>query len=59
LLSNFLSSFLRLNKVRGPTVFKEYYQKAEATAKEFIQAEDGGDSWFRTGKSTFFDEISV
>ncbi|KAI5802418.1 hypothetical protein FPQ18DRAFT_9137 [Pyronema domesticum] len=30
-------------QIRGPTVFREYWNKPEATAKEFV------DGWFRTG----------
>jgi len=56
---------LRANEIqlRGPTVFREYWRNAEATAKEFVAADDddgGGDvgaggaggkgrAWFQTG----------
>lgn len=36
-------------QLRGPTVFAEYWRNPEATASEFVPAEDGGASWFKTG----------
>lgn len=36
-------------QIRGPVVFKEYWQRPEATAAEFVEAEDGGAKWFKTG----------
>lgn len=36
-------------QLRGPTVFPEYWRNPEATAKEFVDAEDGGPRWFKTG----------
>ncbi|KAL9103464.1 MAG: hypothetical protein Q9163_001492 [Psora crenata] len=36
-------------QLRGPTVFQEYWRNEEATAKEFVEAEDGGGKWFKTG----------
>ncbi|GJD02829.1 AMP-binding enzyme [Colletotrichum higginsianum] len=36
-------------QLRGPTVFKEYWRNPEATAKEFVQGEDGKGRWFKTG----------
>ena len=35
--------------VRGPNVTEGYWNKPEATASAFTDAEDGGDDWFRTG----------
>lgn len=35
--------------LRGPTVFKEYFRNPEATAKEFVEGEDGKGRWFKTG----------
>ena len=35
--------------VRGPQVTDGYWQKPEATAEAFVEADDGGDPWFRTG----------
>lgn len=37
-------------EVKGPTVFKEYWNKPEATKKEFTD-----DGWFRTGDAVSFD----
>jgi malonyl-CoA/methylmalonyl-CoA synthetase len=36
-------------QLRGETIFKEYWRNPEATARDFVKAEDGGPSWFRTG----------
>lgn len=36
-------------QLRGPTIFKEYWRNPEATAKEFVQGEDGQGPWFKTG----------
>ena len=36
-------------QLRGPTVFREYWRNPEATAKDFVDAEDGKGSWFKTG----------
>jgi len=35
--------------LRGPTIFKEYWRNPEATAKEFVEGEDGKGRWFKTG----------
>lgn len=35
-------------QLRGPTVFKEYFHNAKATAEEFVEA-DQGEKWFKTG----------
>lgn len=36
-------------QLRGPTIFKEYWRNPEATAKEFVQTDDGKGPWFKTG----------
>ncbi|OHW92868.1 AMP-binding enzyme [Colletotrichum incanum] len=36
-------------QLRGPTIFKEYWRNPEATAKEFVEGEDGKGKWFKTG----------
>ncbi|KAH6665275.1 long-chain-fatty-acid-CoA ligase [Plectosphaerella plurivora] len=36
-------------QLRGPTIFKEYWRNPQATAKEFVPADDGGRPWFKTG----------
>ncbi|KAF2427503.1 acetyl-CoA synthetase-like protein [Tothia fuscella] len=36
-------------QLRGPTIFKEYWRNAEATASEFADGDDGGGKWFKTG----------
>ncbi|KAI9172235.1 Malonate--CoA ligase ACSF3 [Paramyrothecium foliicola] len=36
-------------QLRGPTIFKEYWRNPEATAKEFVEGEDGKGRWFKTG----------
>ena len=36
-------------QLRGPTVFQEYWKNEEATEKEFVEADDGGGKWFKTG----------
>ncbi|KAK1690247.1 AMP-binding enzyme [Colletotrichum godetiae] len=36
-------------QLRGPTIFTEYWRNPEATAKEFVQGEDGKGKWFKTG----------
>lgn len=35
--------------VRGPNVFRGYWEKPAANADAFTGAKDGGSSWFRTG----------
>ncbi|KAF2877140.1 hypothetical protein BDV95DRAFT_558552 [Massariosphaeria phaeospora] len=35
--------------LRGPTVFREYWNNPEATAKEFVDDADGQGKWFKTG----------
>ncbi|KAF2665146.1 acetyl-CoA synthetase-like protein [Microthyrium microscopicum] len=36
-------------QLRGATVFKEYFRNPEATAKDFVEGEDGHGRWFKTG----------
>jgi acyl-CoA synthetase (AMP-forming)/AMP-acid ligase II len=36
-------------QLRGPTIFQEYWQNPEATAKEFVSDPDGQGKWFKTG----------
>ncbi|GKT74601.1 2-succinylbenzoate-CoA ligase [Colletotrichum tofieldiae] len=36
-------------QLRGPTIFKEYWRNPEATAKEFVEGDDGQGKWFKTG----------
>ena len=36
-------------QLRGPTVFTEYFRNPEATKAEFVEADDGGNKWFKTG----------
>lgn len=40
-------------QLRGPTVFKEYWRDPDATAREFVDASDGGPPWFKTGDLAF------
>lgn len=36
-------------QLRGPTIFKEYWQNEKATTEEFVEGEDGKGKWFKTG----------
>lgn len=36
-------------QLRGPTVFRAYWRNPEATAKEFVDGDDGKGKWFKTG----------
>lgn len=36
-------------QLRGPTIFKEYFHNPKATAEEFVEADDEGGRWFKTG----------
>lgn len=36
-------------QLRGPTIFREYWEKPEATAAEFVEGNDGKGKWFKTG----------
>ncbi|KAK8104198.1 uncharacterized protein PG998_011231 [Apiospora kogelbergensis] len=36
-------------QLRGASVFREYWRNPEATAKEFVEGDDGKGRWFKTG----------
>ncbi|CAG8975589.1 hypothetical protein HYALB_00006796 [Hymenoscyphus albidus] len=36
-------------QLRGPTIFKEYWDNPAATAKEMVSSNDGKGPWFKTG----------
>ncbi|TKA59158.1 hypothetical protein B0A49_09988 [Cryomyces minteri] len=36
-------------QLRGPTIFREYWRNPAATKSEFVEADDGGRPWFKTG----------
>ena len=36
-------------QLRGPTVFREYWRNEKASLEEFIDTDDGGGKWFKTG----------
>ncbi len=36
-------------QLRGPTIFKEYFRNPKATAEEFVESDDNGGKWFKTG----------
>ncbi|KAH0566036.1 hypothetical protein GP486_000557 [Trichoglossum hirsutum] len=36
-------------QLRGPTVFRGYWRDPKATEESFVDAEDGGEKWFKTG----------
>lgn len=36
-------------QLRGPTIFAGYWRNPDATAKEFIETNDGHGPWFKTG----------
>lgn len=36
-------------QLRGPTVFEEYWRNEKATAEEFVEGDDGGGKWYKTG----------
>ena len=36
-------------QLRGPTICSEYFRNPEATAKEFVEGDDGNGRWFKTG----------
>lgn len=44
-------------QLRGPTVFSGYWRNHKATAAEFVEAEDGGQKWFKTGDVAARTEI--
>jgi malonyl-CoA/methylmalonyl-CoA synthetase len=43
--------------LRGPTIFREYWRNAEATAKEFVDDADGRGKWFKTGDVAIRREV--
>lgn len=42
--------------VRGPSVIDEYYGRPEANETDFVEADDGGGRWLRTGDIVTVDE---
>ncbi|RKF62106.1 Acyl-CoA synthetase family member 3, mitochondrial [Erysiphe neolycopersici] len=36
-------------QIRGPTIFKEYFQNTSATISEHVESDDGLGRWFKTG----------
>lgn len=45
-------------QLRGPTIFSEYWRNPKATKEEFVEDDDGGSKWFKTGdiaKRRFID----
>ncbi|KHJ36033.1 putative 2-succinylbenzoate- ligase [Erysiphe necator] len=36
-------------QIRGPTLFKEYFQNSSATISEFVESDDEFGRWFKTG----------
>lgn len=36
-------------QLRGPNVFKEYWANEKATRESFVDSDDGGRPWFKTG----------
>ncbi|RMD43937.1 hypothetical protein DV735_g1211, partial [Chaetothyriales sp. CBS 134920] len=36
-------------QLRGPTIFSGYFRNPKATAEEFVEADDNGGKWFKTG----------
>jgi malonyl-CoA/methylmalonyl-CoA synthetase len=40
-------------QLRGPTIFNEYWHNPQATATEFVEANDRGGKWFKTGDIAF------
>lgn len=45
-------------QLRGPTVFSEYWRNPKATAAEFVEADDDGQKWFKTGDVAARTEVS-
>jgi len=41
--------------VRGPSVFRGYFEREDATREAFVAATDGGRPWFRTGDTVTRD----
>ncbi|EED21800.1 AMP-binding enzyme, putative [Talaromyces stipitatus ATCC 10500] len=36
-------------QLRGPTIFREYWDNPKATSESFVEGDDGKGAWFRTG----------
>ncbi|KAI9891742.1 MAG: hypothetical protein M1814_002492 [Vezdaea aestivalis] len=45
-------------QLRGPSVFKEYWQNKEATASEFVADDQTSSKWFKTGDIAVRREVS-
>ncbi|KAF2201512.1 acetyl-CoA synthetase-like protein [Delitschia confertaspora ATCC 74209] len=45
-------------QLRGPTIFREYWQNPMATESEFVEGEDGKGKWFKTGDVAVRREVS-
>ena len=45
-------------QLRGPTIFSEYWRNPTATAAEFVEADDGGRKWFKTGDVAMRCEVA-
>ena len=46
-------------QLRGPTIFKEYWENPAATAKEHVEGEDGKGRWFKTGDVAVRRDVST
>ncbi|KAK8061471.1 hypothetical protein PG994_007837 [Apiospora phragmitis] len=46
-------------QLRGANVFREYWRNPEATAKEFVEGEDGKGRWFKTGDIALRRSVST
>jgi len=45
--------------VRGPSVFRGYFGREQATRDAFAASDDGGENWFMTGDTVRRDELGV
>lgn len=45
-------------QLRGPTVFSEYWRNPKATAEEFVESNDDGGKWFKTGDVAIRQEVA-